>query len=240
MDLLNLLHPSLIPGHDAVVAPLLLVVLPKGHRLGHPKDMVLDLIQLVQLVHKVRADRAPIRAVQAQKEAQSMSLGDRRDVAVETALKRVCVSLRVGVKLTSRKGNRKIQFSRRRRCRRLDIRRRATTGSWETTYERRRVDVGGIRARRWQVDVGSVGARRRHAWMWPHNASVNMQAKCWPLRGCTQSRVREEDVAPEDRLKGEGESRRNGEPVEDSRCDGEPVGDSRRDGKPDHFIVSVR
>jgi hypothetical protein len=52
--------------------------------------------------------------------------------------------------------------------------------------------------------------------------------------------VREEDVAPEDRLKGEGESRRNGEPVEDSRCDGEPVGDSRRDGKPDHFIVSVR
>jgi hypothetical protein len=49
-------------------------------------------------------------------------------------------------------------------------------------------------------------------WMWPHGVSVNMQEKCWLSRGGTQSQARKEDVAPEDRLKGEGESRRNGEP----------------------------
>jgi hypothetical protein len=46
-------------------------------------------------------------------------------------------------------------------------------------------------------------------------------------------------VASEDRLKGEGESRRDGELVGDSWRDGEPVGDSRHDGEPDHFIVSA-
>jgi hypothetical protein len=40
-------------------------------------------------------------------------------------------------------------------------------------------------------------------------------------------------------LKGEGESRRDGELVGDSWRDGEPVGDSRHDGEPDHFIVSA-
>jgi hypothetical protein len=49
--------------------------------------------------------------------------------------------------------------------------------------------------------------------MWPHNTSMNMQAKCWLSRGGTQSRAHEEDVALEDRLKGEGESRRDREPV---------------------------
>jgi hypothetical protein len=39
-----------------------------------------------------------------------------------------------------------------------------------------------------------------------------MKEKCWLSRGGTQSQARKEDVAPEDRLKGEGESRRNGEP----------------------------
>jgi hypothetical protein len=53
---------------------------------------------------------------------------------------------------------------------------------------------------------------------------VNMQAKCWPSRSDTQSQAREEDVAPEDWLKGEGESRRDREMLGDSRCDGEPVG----------------
>jgi hypothetical protein len=48
--------------------------------------------------------------------------------------------------------------------------------------------------------------------MWPHSASLNMRAKCWPSRDDTQSRAREEDVALEDRLKREGESRHDGEP----------------------------
>jgi hypothetical protein len=46
--------------------------------------------------------------------------------------------------------------------------------------------------------------------MWPHSASMNMRMKCCPSRSGTQSRAREEDVALEDRLKGEGESRCNG------------------------------
>ena len=69
--------------------------------------------------------------------------------------------------------------------------------------------------------------------MWPHSASVNMWGKCWLSRGSTQSGAREED-----RLKGEGESQRDREPVRDSRRDGEPVGDSRCDGEPDRFIAS--
>jgi hypothetical protein len=39
-------------------------------------------------------------------------------------------------------------------------------------------------------------------------------------------------------LKGEGQSRRDGEPVGDSRRDREAVGDSWRDGEPDRFIES--
>jgi hypothetical protein len=39
-------------------------------------------------------------------------------------------------------------------------------------------------------------------------------------------------------LKGEGQSRRDGEPVGDSRRDREAVGDSWRDGEPDRFIAS--
>jgi hypothetical protein len=50
-------------------------------------------------------------------------------------------------------------------------------------------------------------------WKWPHSASVNMRAKCWSSRCGTQSRACEEDVAPKDRLNGEGESQRDGEPV---------------------------
>jgi hypothetical protein len=46
-------------------------------------------------------------------------------------------------------------------------------------------------------------------------------------------------VAPEDRLNGEGESWRNGEPLGDSPRDGELVGDSRCDREPDRFIASV-
>jgi hypothetical protein len=53
-------------------------------------------------------------------------------------------------------------------------------------------------------------------WMWLHSASVNMQAECWLSCGGTQLQAREEDVAPEDRLRGEGESQRNREPVWDS------------------------
>jgi hypothetical protein len=49
-------------------------------------------------------------------------------------------------------------------------------------------------------------------WMWAHSASMNMRTKCWLSHGGTQSRAHVEDVAPEDRLKGEGESRCNGEP----------------------------
>jgi hypothetical protein len=41
-----------------VVAPLLLVVLPQGRKLGHPKDMVVDLNQLAPPVHKVGVDKA--------------------------------------------------------------------------------------------------------------------------------------------------------------------------------------
>jgi hypothetical protein len=104
--------------------PLLLVVLPQGRRLGHSKDMVLDLIQLAPLVHKVGADRASLRAVQVQEDAQSIALGDPRDVTMETVLRRVCVSLgvrvEVGVKLTSRKGNRKRKLRRQQQWRRLD------------------------------------------------------------------------------------------------------------------------
>jgi hypothetical protein len=116
---LPLLHPSLVPGHDAVVVPLLLVVLPQCCRLGHLKDMVLDLIQLAPPVHKVGADRAPVRAVEESEDTQSITLGDRRDVAVEMVLRQVCVNLGVrvgvGVKLTCRKGNCKHKLSRRRR-----------------------------------------------------------------------------------------------------------------------------
>jgi hypothetical protein len=67
--------------------------------------MVLDLIQLAPPVHKVRADRAPVLAVEAPKDAQNIALEEWRDVAVATVLRRVCVSLgvrvRVGVKLTA-------------------------------------------------------------------------------------------------------------------------------------------
>jgi hypothetical protein len=66
-------------------------------------------------------------------------------------------------------------------------------------------------------------------WVCPHNTSVNMRAKCWFSRGGIQSWAREEDMAPENQLKGKGES----------RCDGEPEGDSRRDGEPDRFIASA-
>jgi hypothetical protein len=76
-------------------------------------------------------------------------------------------------------------------------------------------------------------------WMWAQIASVNMRAKCWLSRGDTQSRACEEDVAPEDQLKGEGESRCDGEPVGDSRRAKEPVGDSRRDVEPYRFIASA-
>jgi hypothetical protein len=110
----------------------------------------------------------------------------------------------------------------------------ATTCSWETVDERRRVDTGG---------GGSTLAAAEHdsgvPWTWPHNAFVNLRANCYLLRGGTQSRVCKEDVASEDRLKGEGESRCDGEPVGDSRRDRELVGDSRRDGEPDHFIASA-
>jgi hypothetical protein len=51
---------------------------------------------------------------------------------------------------------------------------------------------------------------------------MNMLAKCWPSRSGTQSRAHKDDVVPEDRLKGEGESRRDGEAVWDSRHDGVP------------------
>jgi hypothetical protein len=46
-------------------------------------------------------------------------------------------------------------------------------------------------------------------------------------------------VAPEDRLRGEGESQRNREPVWDSWRDLELVGDSWRDAEPDRFIASA-
>jgi hypothetical protein len=85
-------------------------------------------------MHKVGPDKEPVRAVEALEDAQSIALGDRRDVAMETVLKRVCVSLGVGVrvKLTSRKGNRKLQLPRRRRWRRLDIHRQDTSCSWQS------------------------------------------------------------------------------------------------------------
>lgn len=76
---------------------------------------------------KVGADRAPIHVVESPEDAQSIIPWNQRDVAVETVLRRVCVSLgvRVGVgaKLISKKGNCKLQLSRRRRWRRRDIRR---------------------------------------------------------------------------------------------------------------------
>jgi hypothetical protein len=46
-------------------------------------------------VHKVGADRAPVRDVEALEDAQSIALGDWRDVAVEMVLRRVCVSFGV-------------------------------------------------------------------------------------------------------------------------------------------------
>jgi hypothetical protein len=61
--------------------------------------MVLDLIQLAPPVHKVGADRAPVRAVEALEDMQSITSGDRRDVAVETVLKSVYVSLGDRVKV---------------------------------------------------------------------------------------------------------------------------------------------
>jgi hypothetical protein len=78
--------------------------------------MVLDVIQLVPLVHKVGTDRALVTVVEAPEDAQSITPGDRRDVAVATVLRQVCVSLGVGVgvKLTRKKGNRKLQIPRRR------------------------------------------------------------------------------------------------------------------------------
>jgi hypothetical protein len=75
--------------------------------------------------------------------------------------------------------------------------------------------------------------------MWTHNTYVNMWAKCWLSHSGTQSPARKEDVAPEHRFKGEGESRRD-EASGGSGCDGEPVGDSRRDGEPNRFIASAR
>jgi hypothetical protein len=75
--------------------------------------------------------------------------------------------------------------------------------------------------------------------MWPHSTSVSMWVKCWFLDGGLQSQECEEDVVTEDRMKGEGESRRDGEPRGDSRHDGEPVGDSWRNGEPDRFIASA-
>jgi hypothetical protein len=76
-------------------------------------------------------------------------------------------------------------------------------------------------------------------WMWPHSTSVSMWLKCWFLHDGLRSKACEEDVAPEDRLKGEGESRCDGEPEGDSQHDGEPVGDSWRNGEPDRFIASA-
>jgi hypothetical protein len=112
--------------------------------------MVLDLIQLAPPVHKVGADKAPVRAVEASEDAQSITPGDQRDVAMATVLRRVCVSLgvRVGVKLTSRKGNCKLQLPRWRRWRMLDIRRQDTSCSWQSSDDRQRVDIGVIRGRR--------------------------------------------------------------------------------------------
>jgi hypothetical protein len=40
-------------------------------------------------------------------------------------------------------------------------------------------------------------------------------------------------------LKGEAESRCDGEPVGDSWSDGDLLGDSRRDREPDHYIASA-
>jgi hypothetical protein len=77
-------------------------------------------------------------------------------------------------------------------------------------------------------------------WMSPHSAFVNMRAKCWLSRGGTQSRARKEDMASEDRLKGEDKSRCDGEPVGNSQRDREPVGDSGRDEEPDRLIVSAK
>jgi hypothetical protein len=57
--------------------------------------MVLDLVKLAPQVHKVGADRAPVRDVEVLEDAQSIALGDWRDVAVEMVLRRVCVSFGV-------------------------------------------------------------------------------------------------------------------------------------------------
>jgi hypothetical protein len=43
-----------------VAAPHLHVVLPQGLRPGHPKEVVLDHIQVPPLVHTVGVDRAPV------------------------------------------------------------------------------------------------------------------------------------------------------------------------------------
>ena len=58
-----------------MAAPLLLVVLPQGLRLGHPKDVVLDLIQVPPPVHTVGADRAPVGVGSAPEDAQSKGVG---------------------------------------------------------------------------------------------------------------------------------------------------------------------
>jgi hypothetical protein len=101
-------------------------------------------------MHKVGPDKEPVRAVEALEDAQSIALGDRRDVAMETVLKRVCVSLGVGVrvKLTSRKGNRKLQLPRRQRWRRMDIHQQDTSCSWQSAGDLRWIDVGVIGGRR--------------------------------------------------------------------------------------------
>jgi hypothetical protein len=49
-------------------------------------DMVLDLIQFTPLVH-VGVDRAPVHAAQSSEDAQSITRGDRRDVAMEKVLR---------------------------------------------------------------------------------------------------------------------------------------------------------
>jgi hypothetical protein len=74
--------------------------------------MVLDFIQLAPSMHKVGANKAPVHVVVAPKDTQSIAPWDWRDVVVETVLRRVCVSLGVGVgvKLTSRRVTINVSF----------------------------------------------------------------------------------------------------------------------------------
>jgi hypothetical protein len=54
-----------------VAAPLLHVDLPQSLRHGHPKDVVLDFVQVPPPVHMVGVDRAPICVGSALEDAQN-------------------------------------------------------------------------------------------------------------------------------------------------------------------------